>query len=184
MNYYIDIQIQPDAEMPENELLNKVYSKFHKALFDLQANDIGVSFPEYRVKLGRTLRIHATENRLAQLQQLDWLGGLGGGYCKVSNIQAIPEKVMYRTVSRIQTTMSSAKLQRLIKRGTIAENAIKQYKAKLFERGLDNAFLEINSASNGHKHRRYLEFGELTATPTSGQFNYFGLSKTATIAWF
>jgi CRISPR-associated endonuclease Csy4 len=183
MNYYIDIQIQPDAEMRENVLLNKVYAKFHKALFTLQSNDIGVSFPEYRMTLGRTLRIHATENRLSQLQQLNWLGGLSG-YCKISAIKTIPDRVIYRTVSRIQTTMSSAKLQRLIKRGTIAESEIKHYKTKIFQQGLDNPFLEIESTSNGHKHRRYINFGELKEIPTSGLFNQFGLSKTATIPWF
>ena len=183
MDYYIDIQILPDAEMRENVLLNKVYTKFHKALFDMQANDIGVSFPEYNIKLGRTLRIHGTENRLLELQQFNWLGGLSG-YCKVSAIQAIPDKVMYRTVSRIQTKMSSAKLQRLIKRGTIAESEKKHYKAKIFQQGLDNPFLEIESASNGHKHRRYIKFGKLTETLTSGPFNLFGLSKTSTIPWF
>jgi CRISPR-associated endonuclease Csy4 len=169
--------------MRENVLLNKVYTKFHKALFTLQSNDIGISFPEYRVTLGKTLRIHATENRLAQLQQLNWLGGLSG-YCKVSAIQTIPDKVMYRTVSRIQTTMSSAKLQRLIKRGTIAESEIKHYKVKIFQQGLDSPFLEIESSSNGHKHRRYIEFGKLTETSFLGEFNQFGLSKTATIPWF
>jgi len=183
MNHYIDIQIQPDAEMRENVLLNKVYTKFHKALFTLQSNDIGVSFPKYRIKLGSTLRIHAEENRLLHLQQLNWLGGLSS-YCKVSAIQSIPDKVMYRTVSRVQTTMSSAKLQRLIKRGTIAESEIKHYKAKIFQQSLDNAYLEIESASNGHKHRRYIEFGKLTETSILGEFNQFGLSKTATIPWF
>jgi len=169
--------------MRENELLNKAYTKLHKALFELQADDIGVSFPEYRIKLGQILRIHSTEPRLTQLQQLNWLGGLSG-YCKVSAIQAIPSKVMYRTVSRVQTTMTSAKLQRLIKRGTIAENDIKQYKAKMFQQGLDNPYLEIESASNGHLHRRYLEFGALTETPIPSRFNQFGLSKIATIPWF
>ena len=183
MDHYIDIQIQPDAEMRENELLNKAYTKLHKALFELQANDIGVSFPEYRIKLGQTLRIHGTQARLKELQQLNWLGGLSG-YCKVSAIQLIPEKVMYRTVSRVQTTMTSAKLQRLIKRGTIAENDIKQYKAKMFQQGLDNPYLEIESASNGHLHRRYLELGALTETPIPSRFNHFGLSKIATIPWF
>jgi len=91
---------------------------------------------------------------------------------------------MYRTVSRVQTTMTSAKLQRLIKRCTIAESDIKQYKAKMFQQGLDNPYLEIESASNGHLHRRYLKFGALTETPILSRFNYFGLSKIATIPWF
>ena len=183
MNYYLDIQIQPDAEMRENVLLNKVYTKFHKALFTLQSDDIGVSFPEYKIKLGIMLRIHATEHRLAQLQQLNWLGGLSD-CCKVSAIQVIPDKVKYRTVSRIQPNMSSAKLQRLIKRGTIAESEIKHYKAKLFQQGLDNPYLEIESVSNGHNHRRYIAFGELTDAAINGQFDHFGLSKTARIPWF
>lgn len=183
MDHYIDIQIQPDAEIRENELLNKVYTKFHKALFTLRANDIGVSFPQYRIKLGKNLRIHSTKARLDELQQLNWLGGLRG-YCNVSEVQAIPDKVQYRTVSRIQPTMSPSKFKRLIKRKTITESNFKHYKAKMFEKGLDNPYLEIESASNGHHHRRYIKFGELTETPTLSYFNHFGLSKTATIPWF
>lgn len=183
MNYYIDIQIQPDAEMRENELLNKVYAKLHKALFDLQSADIGVSFPDYKILLGRTLRIHATENRLSELQALNWLGGLSG-YCKVSAIKPIPENVQYRTVSRVQSTMSEAKLQRLIKRKTIAESDIKHYKAKMFQKGLDNAFVELQSTSNKQQYRFYFTFGELCDIATEGEFNQFGLSKTATIPWF
>lgn len=183
MDHYIDIQIQPDAEMRENVLLNKVYSKLHKALFDLKANNIGVSFPEHHIKLGRTLRLHSNAARLAELQQLNWLGGLGG-YCKISGIQAIPAQVQYRTLSRIQATMTQAKLNRLIKRGTIPEDCVKLYKAKMFSQGLDNAYLELESTSNGHKHRRYLVFGEPCEIPSLGEFDYFGLSKTATIPCF
>ena len=183
MDYYIDIQIQPDAEMRENVLLNKVYTKFHKALFTLQSNDIGVSFPEYRITLGRTLRIHAAENRLLELQQLNWIGGLSG-YCKVSAIQTIPDNVSYRTVSRIQTNMSKEKLRRLIKRGSISQEEMKQYKAKMFQQGLDNAYFELESTSNNQKYRRYIEFGELKNQKTTGLFDSFGLSKEATIPCF
>lgn len=183
MDHYIDIQIQPDDEMRENVLLNKVYSKLHKALFTLNAQDIGVSFPEYRVKLGRTLRIHSSAPRLTELQQLNWLGGLSG-YCKSTAIQPIPAHVMYRTLSRIQATMTQAKLNRLIKRGTIPEDCVKLYKAKMFSQGLDNPYLELESTSNGHKHRRCLVFGEPCEIPSLGEFDYFGLSKTATIPCF
>lgn len=183
MDHYLDIRVQPDEEMRENELLNKLYSKFHKALFDLKATDIGVSFPEHHIKLGRTLRIHSNEARLKELQQLNWLGGLSG-YCKISGIQTIPAQVQYRTLSRVQSTMSTAKLNRLIKRGTITEDRVKQYKAKMFGLGLDNPYLELESASNGHRHRRYLTFGELQAVAVQGEFDFFGLSKTATIPVF
>lgn len=183
MNYYLDIRIKPDAEMRENVLLNKLYTKLHKALFDIEATDIGVSFPNYKVTLGQTLRLHANEDRLVEFQKSNWIGGLSG-YCQIAEIQVIPPQVTYRTVSRIQSTMSKAKLQRLIKRATIDLDDIKAYKAKMFEKGLNNPYLELESTSNNHKHRRYITFGELTNTAIIGSFDAFGLSKIATVPWF
>lgn len=183
MNSYIDIEIKPDAEMRENVLLNKVYAKLHKILCDLKTSDIGVSFPNYKVMLGRVLRIHSSDLKLCQLMNLNWLGGLSG-YCVISDILDAPESARYRTVSRIQSNMTQAKLNRLIKRGSITESEIKAYKAKMFSVGLDNPYLELESGSNGHKHRRYIQFGEILDHPVAGSFDQFGLSKTATVPWF
>lgn len=183
MKHYVEIVIKPDEEMRENVLLNNVYSKLHKALFELQSTDIGVSFPCYKVMLGGVLRIHGTEAKLSALQNTPWLGGLSG-YCQVSGIKEIPDEIMYRTVSRIQANMTEAKLRRLIKRGTISTEEVKHYKAKMFSQGLDSPYLELESTSNGHKHRRYLVFGDKTTEATAGEFDFFGLSKVATIPWF
>lgn len=184
MDYYIDIQIKPDAEMRENVLLNMTYTKFHKVLSDLAQSSIGVSFPNYRAKLGDIIRIHGSKNHLKKLQKTNWLGGLIG-YCSISEILPIPEQIKgYRTISRIRQNMTNAKLQRLIKRSSISENEIKKYKAKMYETGLSNPYLELNSTSNGNKYRRYIQFGEIQEQPISGHFDYFGLSKTATIPWF
>lgn len=183
MDIFLDIQIKPDAEMRENELLNKAYTKLHKRLCELQATDIGISFPQYKVLLGQAIRVHSSEKRLSELQANEWLGGLMG-YCKVGSIQKIPDTAQYRTISRIQSNMTEAKLRRLIQRGSIEEGEIKNYKAKMFQKGLDNPYLELESVSNGHKHRRYLQFGELLPQPVSGEFDLFGLSKTATVPWF
>jgi CRISPR-associated endonuclease Csy4 len=183
MDHYIDIKIKPDTEMRENVLLNKVYSKFHKALFSLKSSAIGVSFPHYKVMLGDIIRIHGTEAKLEKLQSTDWLGGLKG-YSDVSSIQAIPANVTYRTISRKQANMTEAKLRRLIKRGSISQDEIKGYKAKMFQQGIDNPYLELESTSNGHKHRRYIQFGELSKQATKGEFDQFGLSTKATIPWF
>jgi len=183
MNYYIDILIKPDAEMRENLLLNKVYSKLHKALVDLKSSDIGISFPQYEIILGKVLRLHGSEIKLSELQYTDWLGGLKG-YCNVSGIELVPSEAHYRTVFRKQSNMTEAKLRRLIKRGSISKGELKAYKAKMFTKGLDNPYLELESSSNGHKHRRYLQFGELIGEPVEGLFDQFGLSKIATIPWF
>ncbi len=183
MNHYIDIQIKPDAEMRENVLMNKVYIKLHKALYTLDSTTLGVSFPKYRVKLGDILRIHGKSSDIETLQKINWLGGLSG-YCEVSSITPIPEKVQYRTISRKQTNMSPAKLRRLIKRGSIAADEAKKYKAKMFTQSLDNPYLELESLSNGHKHRRFIEFGQLTEVVGEGRFDQFGLGKKARIPWF
>ena len=127
MDFYIDIQVKPDAEMRENVLLNKVYSKLHKALFSLKSTEIGVSFPKYKVLLGNVIRLHGTEPRLSELQNTDWLDGLSG-YCQVTPIQAVPDNVAYRNISRIQSNMTEAKLRRLISRGSISTEEIKKYK--------------------------------------------------------
>ncbi|MDC9728443.1 MAG: type I-F CRISPR-associated endoribonuclease Cas6/Csy4, partial [Methyloprofundus sp.] len=89
MKHYVDIVIKPDDEMRENVLLNKVYTKLHKALFTLKTTEIAVSFPEYKVLLGDVIRLHGTELKLSELQNTNWLGGLSG-YCQVSSIQTVP----------------------------------------------------------------------------------------------
>jgi len=183
MDYYIDLKLKPDAEMRENVLCNKVYTKLHKALFTMSITDIGVSFPNYTIKLGDVLRIHGTQQRLEVLQAMKWLGGLSG-YCAVGGILTIPEKVKFRTVSRIQSNMTEAKLRRLIKRDSITPEEVKRYKAKMFSQGLDNPYVELESQSNGHLHRRFIHFGKISDVERLGVFDHFGLSKQATIPWF
>lgn len=183
MNYYIDVLIKPDAEMRMNVLLNSLYTKLHKALCDLHSTNIGVSFPKYEVTLGNVLRIHSNESALKALQDKNWVGGMIG-YCEVSDVKPVPANVQYRSVSRKQTTMSNAKLKRLQQRGSISQDDVKQYKAKMFSKGLDNPYVELVSGSTGHRHRRYIEFGPLMDNPVDGDFDQFGLSKTATVPWF
>lgn len=183
MNYYLDIVIKPDAELRLNILLNTLYTKLHKALCDLQASNIGVSFPNYQRTLGNTLRLHGSAQALANLQSLDWIGSLSG-YCEKSEIRPIPTDVKFRTVSRRQPTMSLAKIRRLLKRGSITENEVKNYKRKMFTKGLDEPYVELLSGSNGYRHRRYIEFGPLLESPIEGEYDQFGLAKTTTIPWF
>lgn len=183
MDYYLDIKLAPDEEVPIYFIRNKICTKLHKALFTLKSIEIGVSFPQYKVMLGDVIRLHGSEVKLIELQSSEWLGSLQG-YCSVSAIQAIPADVLYRTISRKQANMTEAKLRRLIKRGSISKDEEKGYKAKMFQQGLSNAYLELDSHSNGHKHRRYLAFGDLSRSPTKGYFDSFGLSKSASIPWF
>lgn len=184
MDFYIDIRLKPDSEMRENVLMNKVYSKFHKALFDMNSTDIGVSFPEAKVLLGKLVRIHSTEKRLLELNSTDWLGGLSG-YCDYGNVLPTPTSIENRRVSRWQSNMSDAHLRRLIKRGSISKEEIKGYKAKMFASQMTTLpFLELESTSSGKLHRRYIQISEAQDSPVLGKFDTFGLSKIATIPKF
>ena len=183
MDYYLDIRLMPKKEMRENILLNQIFSVFHKRLYDLKSTTIGVSFPEYKLKLGRLLRIHGSKEDLERLQEKEWLGKYRN-FCKVGKITVVPKDVKYRTVSRVQQNMTEAKLRRLIKRESIPYEEVKKYRIKMYESGLDNPFVELVSMSNGQRHRRFIEFGKLEDIAINGKFDLFGLSKIGTIPWF
>ena len=183
MGYYIDIELKPDAEMRESPLMNLVYNKLHKALVKLKTEQIGVSFPKYKIKLGKVLRLHGNKINLKNLHNLNWLGGMAG-YCVISDVKNVPAGVKYRTVSRIRTNMSKSKLERLKRRGSITLGEEKNYRAKMFSQGLDNPYLDLNSGSTGKKHRRFIHFGPLLDQPLEGKFDSYGLSKVATVPWF
>lgn len=183
MDFYIDVLTKPDAEMRENVLLNTIYTKFHKALYELNSTVIGVSFPQYSTRLGKILRIHGAEQNLSKLQEVQWLGGMAG-YCDVSAILAVPSPTKHRVISRKQSNMKQSKLKRLIKRNFISAEEIKLYKAKMFSVSLSEPYLELISTSNKQSYRRYIHFGDLLDKPVAGLFDHFGLSKTATVPIF
>ncbi len=183
MDHYLEITLLPDAEFPGTVLMNSLYSKLHKALVDLKSQYIGVSFPNKEKTLGNVLRLHGSTQTLEALQKQNWIGAMDG-YCNISEVRPVPDCVKHRTISRKQSTMSFSKLRRLRKRGAISDDEVKRYKAKMFDKGFDAPYVQLISGSNGHRHRRYIEFGELVDKPVAGQFDQFGLSKTATVPWF
>lgn len=183
MTHYIDIKLLANKELRENVLLNQIYTSFHKRIYDLKSENIALSFPNYKLNLGRLFRIHGEMEVLEKLNKKDWLGNYKK-FCKVSSINIIPSDVKYRVVSRIQQNMTESKLRRLIKRGNISDEDIKKYKIKMLQGGLDNPYVELISMSNGQLHRRFISFGELKDSEIKGKFDLFGLSKSATIPWF
>lgn len=183
MNSYIDIRLKPDAEMREAELSSKVFTKFHKALVTLNSHKIGISFPQMKLSLGQLFRIHGDASLLHDLQGLDWLGPLAG-YCQVAAVSAVPDHVQYRIVSVKRSNLSKAKLKRLIARGSIDKDGEKRYKVKMLGQGFDNPYLDLFSSSTGQVYRRFFEFSDIQAHPIDGEFDSYGLSKTATVPWF
>ena len=78
-SHYIDITLLPDPEFSHAHLLGALVAKLHRALVQLKADDIGISFPRYNLRprsLGDVLRLHGTEAALQRLMELPWLQGM------------------------------------------------------------------------------------------------------------
>lgn len=183
MDSYIELCLKPDFELREAELSSKVFTKFHKALVELKTNQIGISFPQVNLKLGRVFRIHGDECLLNDLQGLEWLGRLSG-YCQQTDILPVPENTEYRIISERKSNLSNAKLRRLIARGSIDKEGEKRYKIKMLSQGFDNPYLDLYSSSTGQVRRKFFAFSDLKGKPSYGAFDSYGLSKNASIPWF
>ncbi|WP_244369762.1 type I-F CRISPR-associated endoribonuclease Cas6/Csy4 [Pseudoalteromonas xiamenensis] len=108
MNYYQEITLLPDAEIPLGFIWQNVFQQVHIALVEhkVESNqsEVAVGFPDYGQKgfpLGNKLRLFATEQ--AQLEKLSinrWLTRLED-YCHVKAIKPVPEEVTWVSFSRL-----------------------------------------------------------------------------------
>ena len=183
MENYIDIKLKPVPELQESPLMNIVFTRLHNKIIEMKTEQIGVSFPEYKIKLGRILRLHGSEKSLQNFIDTSWLDEVAE-YCEVVGVNNIPSEVKYRVISRIRPNMSKSKLERLKRRNAINTDAEKEYKKKMFAQGLDNPFVDLDSGSTGQRYRLFINLGELLEHPIEGKYNSYGLSKEATVPWF
>ena len=199
MNYYFDIIMQADEDIPIFHIRNKAYDKLHKAMYDLNSKNIGISFPnkhgekDKNLKLGDTIRLHGGKESLEKLQNLNYLSSLSD-YCKTSKILPIPSEIKgHQVISRIRQTMNESKLRKrvayqkekgILKTEDEAKAYIKQYKDTMFKQSLREPYLEIPSTSTKNRYRIYLKFKELQDKENIGEFNQFGISKESTVPVF
>lgn len=185
MNYYIEILLKPNDASQEAQVQREVYTKLHHLFVSINNAQIGISFPDYNIKLGRRIRLHGENTNLQQVDQMDWLGEDMSKSCEVSKIRQIPSHVNYRTISRIRPNMSKSKMRRLKRRGSITDKEVENaYKAKMFSNGLTNPYLDLKSGSTKKIYRLFFNFGPLLDHPIEGRFDCYGLSNNATIPWF
>lgn len=186
MTHYVDIRLRPDPEFPANQLLNALFSKLHRALVQLQSDDVGVSFPEFQAKrsLGECLRLHGSCERLDSLMALSWLQGMRD-HVDLGEILAAPADCQYRVVRRVQAQSSPERLRRrYIKRhGVTVEDAVNRLPDSIAKE-LDLPFVYLRSQSTGQQFRLFVEHGDLINQPLTGNFSCYGLSAVATVPWF
>lgn len=118
MNYYQEITLLPDAEIPLGFIWQNVFQQVHIALVEHKAgpnqSEIAVSFPDYGQKgfpLGNKLRLFAKEQvQLEKLSINKWLTRLED-YCHVKAIKPVPEEVTWVSFSR-QHVKSPERIER------------------------------------------------------------------------
>ena len=188
--HYIDINLLPDPEFSQVHLLGALVSKLHRALVQLRADNIGMSFPAHVVKpftqrgLGTVLRLHGGLDALQVLMGQDWLKGMRDHVTVTDPAQA-PVDSPRRLVLRRQFKTNAERLRRrrMQRKGETAEQAAEAIPDSV-ERRPDLPFVHLRSSSTAQPFCLFVEHREVTAESVGGGFNSYGLSLGATVPWF
>lgn len=188
--HYIDITLLPDPEFSQAHLMNALVAKLHRALVQLQASDIGVSFPGHVDKpagmrsLGCCMRLHGQAERLEALMSLSWLKGMRD-HTEVSVCAVAPANARHRIVRRRQTKSSAERLRRrrMLRKGETADQAAQAIPSTV-ERRSSLPFVNLQSSSTDQAFSMFVEHGQLLDAPVPGAFNTYGLSLGGTVPWF
>ncbi|ODC02709.1 type I-F CRISPR-associated endoribonuclease Cas6/Csy4 [Terasakiispira papahanaumokuakeensis] len=189
MDSYLDIQLRPDPDFAPHMLMSALFNKLHRTLFELHAQDIGISFPEHRHgvqarTLGNRLRLHSTAARLAQLMETPWLTGMRD-HVQLSAPLTVPAETRHIQVMRKQPNLGGpSRVKRYAKRHGISESEAEALYAQLATRRLTLPFVTLNSRSTGQRFNLLIAHGKPQKTAQSGPFNHYGLSQHATVPWF
>lgn len=187
MDQYIDIRLRPDPEFPIPMLMGALYGKLHRALVDLKAEGVGVSFPAHTLRpraLGNHLRLHGSAHALDELMERAWLKGMHD-HVDVSARAPVPSEAQYRVVRRRQFKTNAERLRRrrMRRHGETLEQAREKIPDSV-EQKVALPFAMLRSQSTGETFPLFIEHGELRPSPHNATFNQYGLSRTATVPWF
>ena len=111
MDHYIEIKLLRDPEFMPTVLMSALFGKLHRALAELDSNDIGIIFPDVEhTQSGfvERLRLHGSQDKLQQLMELDWLIGMRD-HSSVADPVPVPSTSQYRVVRRVQSKTSTVK---------------------------------------------------------------------------
>lgn len=186
MDHYVDIRVLPTPEIGESHVMNALAGKLHLILAELQSDDIGASFPCYKLsppRLGSLLRLHSSRSRLEQLMSRSWMIGLTD-YVRIGPVTQVPPTGLHCSVRRIQARSSAERIRRrqMRRHGWSAEEAHARIPDTV-ERQLSLPFLSLHSSSTGQPFRVFIEQHQ-SVSPAPGRFNAYGLSQAATVPWF
>ena len=185
--HYIDIRLLPDPEFSHAHLFGALYAKFHRALVQLKATDVGVSFPLYRMQprtMGDVMRLHGTRSALQRLMDTDWLRGMHD-HVACTGVLSIPDQVKHRIVTRRQfkTNVERLRRRRMRRKGETEAQVVTAIPESV-ERQPELPYVQLRSASTGQTFRLFVLQGEVEEAPIDGDYNSYGLSMGGSVPWF
>lgn len=162
--YYLDISIIDNEEISKNSIINKLFSEIHLHLSSLKSQDIGISFPDNKIRAyGDLKEINKLVNYIVDKKGYN-------DYCKFHDAKPVPENHdSWIIVKRIQPKFSASKKRRMIKRGSDPK------KLKSYEK-INNKFLNVKSNSNGNNFKLF--FDEINCDNNGeSNFNNYGFGS-------
>lgn len=188
MNYYQEITIIPDAEIPIYDIWTRLYTQLHIALADVHnkhgINTIGVSFPNYKfvqkrgdtfATLGYKLRIFAASEHELNLLNIDkWLNRLTD-YVHIKSPQPVPEKHGYVVVRRYRYKDPVKQAEEYAQfKGISLEEAITH--CQKHKRPIKQYPFVVLKSETHQRHYRLGIVQEIAESPKSGVFTSYGIN--------
>ncbi len=194
LNYYQELSLLPQEEIPIHFLWSKVFQQLHLGLVELQDAQkqvpIGVSFPEYVVGekfslLGSKCRLFAPDqSTLERLDIAKWLQRLSD-YAHVTSIRPVPNQVTgYATYQRQQVKTNPESLaRRYARRHQLSFDEAWQKYSSMQPSSISTPFIRLNSLSSGQTFCLWIKKTAVSEART-GQYGSYGLSSTSTVPEF
>ncbi len=188
MDYYQEITLLPDLEVPPAFLWTKVFSQLHIAFADEKnrngRNPYAVSFPEYGEEgLGEKIRIFAEEEELERLNLPKVLARFMD-YVHYKSIRKVPRIKRYAVYSRYQPEAALwRKAKRYAKRHpeTDIEKAKQLLKTK--KESEKWPYIQMKSLSNGENFSLFIK-KRIEEKPVEAEIGTYGLSNLGTVPEF
>lgn len=192
MNFYLEITLLPNPEIPLYFLWEKVYQQLHLAFVAIKEDKngkvaVGVCFPNYdetNHHLGKKLRLFAeTEELLRRFDADKWLDALSD-YVHLTRIKPVPEKVeKHGCFYRIQLKSQLNRAQRKARRKSISvEKALHYYDAYVEQR-TKAPFIHLKSQSSDERFPLFIGYVEKEEA-SEKSFSCYGLSWQSTVPIF
>lgn len=190
LTHYFELRAVPQIEISQVEVINQLMQCLHLNLVNHQGN-IAVSFPCYgrpqKKTVGGIIRLHGPKLPLMALYEALANVALIRDYAITLPILPIPDKVTgYSRLIRVNPKGQSA-LRRAEKRLTAQGKWSLDVKQKMVEKWgnvhLDYPHLCLKSHSTGQQFILWLK-QQSCNEPIQGEFNSYGLSRSATVPVF